>query len=144
VWVLAIYHVVRHCCGLGGTEFLLKTPLIDTVLALWAQDVPLPGDFSQWAPPGPGCRCALHLMRDRWRRRGDDADVHAYTSAHGSDGQQYRDELLAFHNEFLAAKGAEVAELLRQYPDVMPSRREWIVHDTQFVLCDSGDISMFA
>ena len=128
-------HVVRHCSGLGGTEFLLKTPLLDTVLTLHQQGVPLPGDFATWAPPGPGCRCALHLMRDRWRRRDDDARAHAYTSAHGADGIAYSEELLSFHTSLLEAKGGEIAELLAQYPGVLPAGRVWTVHDSQFVLC---------
>ena len=33
-------HVVRHFSGLGGTESSSKTPLIDTALALWQQEVP--------------------------------------------------------------------------------------------------------
>ena len=101
-------YVMHRASGLGGTEFLLKTPLIDTVLALHKHGVPLPADWNEWAPPGPGCRCALHAMRPRWRRQAPDGtpiDVDAYAHARSAAAAQYEAELTQFHNSFIAAKG---------------------------------------
>ena len=36
------------------------------------------------APHGPGCRCALHLLRARGQRRSTDVLDHAYTHAHSA------------------------------------------------------------
>ena len=98
-------HVMKHCAGLGGTEFLMKTPLLDTVLTLSSKGHALPGDFNNYGPPGPGCRCALFLFRPRGQTRHTCARDHAYSNAYCAEGQEFRQELVEFHGEFLRAHG---------------------------------------
>ena len=130
----SVANIAHRAAGLGGTEFLLKTPLLDAVLACHGRGLTLPSDFESWAPAGPGARCALFVMRERHRTRNVDSRDLAYKSAHSADGQQFRAELLQFHQELLLAC-PEITELLSRYPHRLPLDRPWTVHDTQFVLC---------
>ena len=127
--------VLHHCRGLGGTEFLLKTPLFDAVLALHRRGAQLPCDFTTWAPPGIGCRCALFLLRPRGQTRNQDIREHAYSKAHSAPARVYRAELLAFHKALMSKVGGELNQLLLKFPQRVPLSRTWMVHDTQFVLC---------
>ena len=121
-----IASLLEHCSQLGGTEFLMKTPLLDAALVIFRSSGKLPDDFKTWAPPGPGCRMALFTLRPRGQRRNasnESMQAMAYAHAHSVHGCAFRKELLEFHERLMAAVGEELNELVGRYCQRIPEDR---------------------
>ena len=126
-------HVARHINGFGGTQFCLQIPLCDIVAAATSKSLRYPRDWTDWSPPGPGCRASLFAMRPRWRRErdGEAYDKSLYSHAGSKEAREYEIELATFHEHFVSSKKAELQGLLNMFPDTA----SWTRRDSQASLC---------
>ena len=126
-------HVARHINGFGGTQFCLQIPLCDIVATATSKGLRYPKDWTDWSPPGPGCRASLFAMRPRWRRErdGEAHDKSLYSHAGTKEAREYEMELTTFHEHFVNSKKAELQGLLNMFPDTA----SWTRRDSQASLC---------
>ncbi len=121
--------------GWGQTQLVLKTIIRDLRRVVKRLGLaPLPDDFYQWGPSGPGSRrCSVRFrysarewtkLRPAQKRA---LDASCYTAVGSCSGRVFAQELQSLHEEVLASPVAEELQTLAGH--------QWSLHDTQGGQC---------
>ena len=113
----------------GGTGLLRKGPIRRAVRVVAAAlGIPAQPDFAYWAPPGPGARTTLDLLRVPCGHHArSDKPSDKYAKLNSPQGQAYVEEMNDLHAFMREHPQLETLEAI--------SGRSWELHNTQAGAC---------